>query len=109
MSSQISSCTSLVSYKYEDQTEVDCMERVGYILSYPLNQLAGKTYIVKDQTFQELPENSSITKIFIAILMVLLAPLSIPFALFGTLFTKLSTSHQSTLLMHQAILKGNNP
>lgn len=93
------------NYYQRAQSGADCLEEVGNLLRYPALRLFGKVYHVENKTFTEEPALKTVAKVFLAAILILFAPLSIPLTLIGTLLTVLSKSYKNCAREHEAALK----
>jgi hypothetical protein len=104
-------CSDLLN-SYQNQ-HADCFEQVGDVLKFPFSQVAGKTYRV--DTYRAEPGLKTISRIFLTVILVLCAPITVPLTLIGILFTMLSKSYKTNLAAFKTslisplpfVLKGN--
>ena len=74
--------------------KVDCLEKTGNILLFPVRSLFGRSYKIIDGKLRE-EQMSAINKIAMAIFAICLLPLVLGMAIAGVFLTRYSTSHQT--------------
>lgn len=83
----------------------DCLEKIGNAYKLPVTLVAGRVYTV--DTFSEKPGLNIISKIFLATILLIFAPITISMTLLGLLFTQLSSTYKSSMQEHIQTTKAN--